>query len=445
MVRIESGAVTGVNMEAGIRPVAYGMVAAYLLAGAGVLLTAWLRTGQIDQPGTLIVAGLALIAGLIMAALLSMMRDPRGMLFFGTFFGLVVAPHVIVFTLFPDRFSQGAEPDPFTIAAETPAPQGPQVEAPVQVTDITAGVLDARRATLAAYSDGSQVIEIVYDGEAQARLRFLAEYQNEPPPLSELAGHHGVLVQEERYATFHSNQGRRLLRITAVAPSLIEKRLRQMDAPPPAPATKAAAPAKAQPELPLGPFFAGLAVYGIFVVWVFFRMATWAASYAAPPGIPVQSEVALRQRLLQLAREDLPFTVRAGETPQELIAEWRYADATWVDLMRARHVSRLVRYRLRLDEDTAQVYVREFQAAFDASAGAGGADLSYRAVWGITFFDKQVEGVLGLQIRDGKPTRDLAHVWRFDIDEMRTPLVQAINEAGWGWRHVLIDLPFLTR
>ncbi|PPE72930.1 hypothetical protein C3942_16025 [Solimonas fluminis] len=426
-------------MEAGIRPIAVGIVAAYLLAGAGVLAAAWLRTGRIDQPATLAIAGLALIAGLVMAALLSMMRDPRGMVFFGVFFGLVVLPQVLAFGLFPDRLLRQ---DPLPAPAGTPAPERiPGADAPLQVTDLTPGVLDARRALLSVYADGSQVIEVIYDGEAQARLRFLAEYQNQPPPLESLGRYSGVLTQEERHASFHAVDGRRLLRITAVDRAILEHRLRGMDAPPPGPAASAAA--ATPPEPPVAVLAAALVLYSLFVAWVFLRLATWAASHAAMPGVPVQTATALRQRLLRLGRQDLPFTVRPGDAPQELIAEWRHAEATWLDLMRLRHVNRVVRYRLRLDEDRAQVRVREFQAAFDASAGAGGADLSYRATWGVSFFDRRVEGVLGLQLRDGKPTGEIAHAWRFDIDEMRSPLVQVITAAGWEWRHVLVDARWL--
>jgi hypothetical protein len=75
----------------------------------------------------------------------------------------------------------------------------------------------------------------------------------------------------------------------------------------------------------------------------------------------------------------VPFTVRPGDRPDEVIAEWRYADATWLDQMRAHHMAQLVRYRLRIDEADRTVRVTEYRAAFDASAGIGGLDLRARA------------------------------------------------------------------
>ncbi|AXQ29113.1 hypothetical protein D0B54_10630 [Solimonas sp. K1W22B-7] len=425
-----------------MRPVARSIVALYLLAGLAVLAAAWWRTGSVGHTAVLAMAGLALTGGLVMAGLLAMMPDPRGMVFFGVFFGLVVLPHFLAFGFMPERMLRADAPAPSFPAAAATGASG-AVETPLQTTDLTAGILNARRATLSVYRDGSQLIEIVYDGDAEARMRFLAEYQNQPPPLASLAGHNGVLTQEPGYSTFHSVDGAQLLRITAIDSAGIEQRLRARDMPPPAPLPPQPLP-EPIPELPMAPLLAGLLVYTLFVSWVFFRLSAWAAAHPAQPEATVLPLTTLRDRLLRLAKEDIPFTLLPGDSPEELVAEWRYADATWLDLMRARHMRRLVRFRLRLDEDHAEVRVREFQAAFDASAGHGGADLRYRASWGITFFERQVEGVLGLQLRDGRISHDPAYVYRFDIEEMRAPLVQLVTGAGWSWRPVMLDARWLT-
>lgn len=433
MVRIESDHVTGVKMQA--RPIARCLVAAYLLAGLAVPAAAWMRGGPLGQPQVLVIAGLALAGAAALALLLAMMRDARPVVFFGVFFGLVVLPHFLAFGLFAQYLPQPAAPAPAAmIAAEVTA------DTPLQVTDLTRGILDARRALLSIYADGSQYLEIIYDGEAQARLRFLAEYQNQPPPLATLSGHSGVLSQEPGHVSFHAVEGRRLLKVTAADRGVLERRLLDSRQPAAAPSppveTVAVAPA---PALPLLPLLAGVLAYTVFVAWTFLRLSAWAATHAPAPDIPVLPASALRQRLLQLAGEDLPFTLKPGERPDELIAEWRHADATWLDLMRAHRLRRLLRFRLRLDEARAEVRVREFHASFDASAGHGGAGLRYQASWGISFFERHTEGVLGLQMHNGRPTRDPACVWRFDIEEMRRPLVALVTDAGWRWRPVMLD------
>ncbi|MDM4770124.1 hypothetical protein [Solimonas sp. SE-A11] len=137
--------------------------------------------------------------------------------------------------------------------------------------------------------------------------------------------------------------------------------------------------AAAAPGLPPLPLLAGVLACTVFVAWTFLRLSAWAASHAPAADVPVLPVAALRQRLLRLAGEDLPFTLAPGERPDELIAEWRYADATWLDLTRALRLRRLLRYRLQLDEARAEVRVREFHAAFGASAGRGEAGLRYQA------------------------------------------------------------------
>ena len=432
MVRIESEHVTGVKMRA--RPIAKCLVAAYLLAGLAVPALAWMRGAPPDQPAVLVSAGLALAGAAVLALLLATTRDVRPAVFFGVFFGLVLLPQLLAFGLFPQLLPQ-ATPAP----TAAPQPQPSAADAPLQVTDLTRGILDARRALLSIYADGSQRLEIIYDGEAQARLRFLAEYQNQPPPLTTLGGHSGVLALEPGHASFHAVDGRRLLKISAADQGSLDRRLQDLQQAEVVPSPPVAMPAQASPPgLPLLPLLAGVLAYTVFVAWVFLRLSAWAASHAPEPELPVLPGPLLRQQLLQLAREDLPFTLVPGERPDELIAEWRYADATWLDLMRAHRLRRLVRYRLRLDEARAAVRVREFHAAFDASAGHGGAGLRYRANWGISFFERQTEAVLGLQIRDGRPTRDLAYVWRFDVEEMRRPLVALVTGAGWRWQPVML-------
>lgn len=433
-------------MESRIRLFAIGIIAAYALIALGVVALVWWQTGRFGHPLVLIMAGLLLITAVVMTLLLQMMPDSRGLVFFGVFFGLIVLPHFIAIAVAPREALRSVAQSSAAPAAAA-APQ-PATEVPL-ITDLGAGVLDARTATLAAYPDGSQVVDIRYDTPEFARLRFLREYDNQPPPLARLGAHDGVLVESEGYTRFQYQHGDRVVRITGADRGALEHRLQQLaQAAAPAPLAPVAAPEPRQDGLldrfSLAQMAGATLLYTLFVAWVFFRLSTWAASTPAPAGSQALPETALRARLLQIGQTDLPFSVEPGERADELIAEWRYADATWVDLMRARRLSRVIRYRLRLDEASHSVRVREFQAAFDASASTGSADLHYRAQWGITFFESRVEGVLGLQIRDGRPTRDLAYVYRFDVDEIRGPLVQIVNQAGWSWRAVMLDAKWLT-
>jgi hypothetical protein len=152
----------------------------------------------------------------------------------------------------------------------------------------------------------------------------------------------------------------------------------------------------------------------------------------------------LRERLLAVGKAEVPFTVRAGEEPGTLVAEWRYADARWLDLARAHAMHKSIRYVMRFDEPGHSVRVLEYRAEFGASAGAGGAGLQYSIRRGITFIDTQTETVLGLQVKDGVLTPALSYSWKFDIDEIRGPLARIVNEAGWAWKPLMLDVPWLA-
>jgi hypothetical protein len=193
-----------------------------------------------------------------------------------------------------------------------------------------------------------------------------------------------------------------------------------------------------------GPILGGVFLYALFVAWAFLRLAGWAAVLPAAEGVPALPAAQLRERLLAVAKADVPFTVRAGEAPDTLVAEWRYADAKWLDQARAHAMHKSIRYVMRLDEASRSVRVLEYRADFGASAGAGGAGLEYRVSRGITFLEVQSETVLGLQVRDGALSPDLSYSWRFDVDEMRGPLARIANQAGWDWKQLMLDVPWLA-
>jgi hypothetical protein len=228
--------------------------------------------------------------------------------------------------------------------------------------------------------------------------------------------------------------------VTGTDRAAIERRLaeRGQDTP------RATAARKSRQMRELAAYLGGTLVYALFISLVFFRLSAWAATSSPLPGTAPQPAPVLRERLLGLAGAEIPFSVTPGKQADELIAEWRYADAKWLDQMRVHRLSRLIRYRLRLDEARRSVYVLEYRSEFDASAGGGGAALSFHVQRGITFFEIQKYTALGLQIKDDRITLEPSYSWQFSVDELREPLVRVITEAGWTWRQVMLDAPWLT-
>jgi hypothetical protein len=235
--------------------------------------------------------------------------------------------------------------------------------------------------------------------------------------------------------------GRTLFAWTAPDDATLDRRLASISAVRIGPATpEPGAPASTPATPPLRWVLAGAALNVLLVVLWFFKGLTWATE--ARPTVPPQPASALRASLLALDREDVPFSVTPGPGDGEIQVTWRWADARWVDLARARGVRRTHRFVLGLDEASHVARVREYWSAWDWSAGRGGADVAWKAGRGITFFQVQRERVIGAQLDErGLPTGELSKAWRFDLDEMREPLRRAVLAAGWTWRPVALQGP----
>lgn len=170
------------------------------------------------------------------------------------------------------------------------------------------------------------------------------------------------------------------------------------------------------------------------VLW-FFKGSTWAATVPAVSGAPTMTEQDLRRQLLALNDLDAPWRV-AEETPGgRLVATWRYAEARWVDLARARGVRATHRVLIDLDATHRVARPTEQSSRFDWSAGPGGAGAEWKTGLGITFFQVEHQRVLGLQLDErGQFTTRLSHTWTFDLQEMKAPLIAVVTGGGWTWR-----------
>ena len=188
-----------------------------------------------------------------------------------------------------------------------------------------------------------------------------------------------------------------------------------------------------------------LVPYALFIAIIFFRLSTWALTFTPEPDQIPASPITLRQNLLSLnSAPDIPFMVKPGNRPDELIMDWKYADATWLGLMRVHRLSYLTRFVIRLSESDHTARVREFQSQFDASGGSSGGNLSFKAQWGITFYEYRRETVFGLQIENGHPVPKISYTYQFNIDEMRDPLQKIVVQNGWTFKAVLLFAPWLT-
>lgn len=169
--------------------------------------------------------------------------------------------------------------------------------------------------------------------------------------------------------------------------------------------------------------------------------AAWASSRTPSPGATPVSEDELRSRILAVNSVECPVAVETSGDAKTITVTWRYADARWADLARARGLKRTHRLVLRFDGQRRCVRVREFWGMLDWSAGRSGADIRWHAAMGIMFFQIQHERVFGLQFGpDWKPTANLTYSYTFSLHELKEPLIDAVVRSGWTWKPIM--LPF---
>ena len=130
---------------------------------------------------------------------------------------------------------------------------------------------------------------------------------------------------------------------------------------------------------------------------------------------------------------DVPFSVQRENG--RVVAAWRFSDARWLDLARAHGTRRTHRILMELDPEGHTVRPVEQWSLFDASAGRGGASVRWFSARGVMFYQYEHQRVFGLQIDErGRFVPQLSHAYTFDLQEMKTPIIEAVTRAGWRWR-----------
>jgi hypothetical protein len=80
---------------------------------------------------------------------------------------------------------------------------------------------------------------------------------------------------------------------------------------------------------PVSRYFALIALYALFVSWLFLRLVTWATEVEANPVASSVNGGTLKERLLRVRFLESPITIGPGKAENQLIVDWKYADATW--------------------------------------------------------------------------------------------------------------------
>lgn len=178
----------------------------------------------------------------------------------------------------------------------------------------------------------------------------------------------------------------------------------------------------------------------------FFKASAWAARQRPAAGVPAVDLATLGNRLRTLNQSEVPMDVRVGPDDRTWEITWRYGDARWIDWMRVHRVRRTHKLVLQLDEAHRVARVREYWSAFDASGGADGMRLDWRAASGIQFFQLDRQRVYGVQMdAEGRPTGALSATTSFNLQTLRAPIINAVTGGGWVWQPVVWSAPEALR
>lgn len=143
----------------------------------------------------------------------------------------------------------------------------------------------------------------------------------------------------------------------------------------------------------------------------------------------------LRAALLALNDPAKPYRIVPAETT-DLIAEWKVVDAAWYGLFNRNRLRKAYRALLLLDEARRSVRCFELLGTVSWTAGASGLVPTVRysasAFGGRVLFQKSYG--IGYGIKDlTAPAVDKVYEYRFDIEEIRAPIVATVRNNGWEW------------
>lgn len=412
------------------------------------------------NPGVLITL-LLLVGGAAVCLLFAVIMGRSGaslrpLVWFAALFGLVVLPQFVWHLRAGIRALEREAPRALALAALAPAnPPGARADAarqlfgpdadPQRVADARPLFADALAraevAQFAALPDGSTVLLARFPGYGDAEKAWF--YHLRDTGLNQLGGigdsQRGYAVTrpagDRAYAV---HLGRMIGVWTGRDDAAIRRRMAAggFEVPYRAPlAAAAGAPAAASGASGAVAWVALGAACCALLVLLFFKGAAWAGSHGPVAGAARQPLAVVEERLAAINATAVPFVIERGTRPHEWIATWRYGDARWLDLAGANALRRTHRVRLLLDEAHGVARATDESTTMAAALGRGGAAFSWKADLGITFFQRETTRVFGLQFDpQGRPQPDLSYTYAFALDELKSPLIAAITQAGWTWR-----------
>lgn len=151
--------------------------------------------------------------------------------------------------------------------------------------------------------------------------------------------------------------------------------------------------------------------------------------------IPPLSKEELMDKILALNNPSKPYQIRRGlET--DLVAEWRIVDAEWYGVFNRSGLKKAYRALMQVDESRHTVRCYEELGSISWTAGLQGIvpRVSYSKSYfgGRILYSKEYAKAYGLkQLAPPEPGK--VYDFKFDINEIRGPVILTVESNGWEW------------
>lgn len=154
-------------------------------------------------------------------------------------------------------------------------------------------------------------------------------------------------------------------------------------------------------------------------------------------GVAPVSPDELKQKLLALTNEQVPFSVVPGPGGKDgdLVAEWKIVDAQWLEIFAKASLEKSHKIYMTLNAKDNEVRVLEEAWEVEWRAGVPTMNLSAEAFRGRTMTSKSFGTAYAFK---GVNPLDYGQVYeyKFDVDEMKDPIAAVVTSNGWTFKPV---------
>jgi hypothetical protein len=151
--------------------------------------------------------------------------------------------------------------------------------------------------------------------------------------------------------------------------------------------------------------------------------------------IPPVSKQELVNKILALNSPSMPYHVVKG-TDTDIVAEWKIVDAQWYGIFNKSGLKSAYRALLQVDESRHTVRCYEELGSIAWTAGLQGLvpAVSFQKSFfgGRILYSKEYAKGYGLkQLSPPEPGK--VYNYKFDVNEIRGPIILTAEENGWEW------------